>query len=314
MILLLTQQDDLTADLVVIALKRLGAPFLRLNVDQLLISTFLDCLPNGSVWYQDEATEHFDLSRVRTIWYRSHSRPRSLESIPTDAASFAAREAVSQMYGALFSLDARWVNEPAAVWRASHKPLQLSVASRCGFRVPSTLITRRPDKAASFVKANPRPAIAKPVSYGLLASRDGDQAIYTTRIPSDSADYHDIQFAPVIIQDEIPKRCDIRVTVIDDAVIAVAIDSQVDPATVTDWRRPSASPLPHRVVELPRIVADSCRTLTSRLGLTFGAIDLIEDTSGDHFFLEINPNGQWGWLDVDVGTDIAATLAASLSR
>ena len=43
-----------------------------------------------------------------------------------------------------------------------------------------------------------------------------------------------------------------------------------------------------------------------RLG--FGAIDLIQDRDGAHWFLEINPNGQWAWIETRTGQPIATAI------
>lgn len=58
---------------------------------------------------------------------------------------------------------------------------------------------------------------------------------------------------------------------------------------------------------LPAHVENLCRVYVKQSGLIFGAIDLIE--SNDVFvFLEINPNGEWGWLQKPMGLPIAETL------
>jgi hypothetical protein len=52
--------------------------------------------------------------------------------------------------------------------------------------------------------------------------------------------------------------------------------------------------------------------LHKQLGLIYGAYDLIESVTGDVFFLECNPGGQWAWLENATGLPITRSLAAQL--
>jgi glutathione synthase/RimK-type ligase-like ATP-grasp enzyme len=36
--------------------------------------------------------------------------------------------------------------------------------------------------------------------------------------------------------------------------------------------------------------------LVKKLGLEFGALDLIVTPDNEYVFVEINPNGQWAWI------------------
>jgi glutathione synthase/RimK-type ligase-like ATP-grasp enzyme len=49
-----------------------------------------------------------------------------------------------------------------------------------------------------------------------------------------------------------------------------------------------------------------------RLGLAYGAIDLIETPEGGHVFLEVNPGGEWGMLEHDLGLPISEAIADAL--
>lgn len=59
--------------------------------------------------------------------------------------------------------------------------------------------------------------------------------------------------------------------------------------------------------KLPQHIEDSCREYVANAGLVFGALDLVEH-SGEFYFLEINPNGEWGWLEKTVGVKISSAI------
>ncbi len=118
--------------------------------------------------------------------------------------------------------------------------------------------------------------------------------------------------APVIYQREIRKAFDVRVTVIGDKVFAAAIHSQDHNETEVDWRSGTRDDLRHEAIELPPDVAAQCLALTAALGLRYGAIDLVADLDGRHWFLEINPNGQWAWIERRTGLPLAEAIVDTL--
>jgi glutathione synthase/RimK-type ligase-like ATP-grasp enzyme len=63
---------------------------------------------------------------------------------------------------------------------------------------------------------------------------------------------------------------------------------------------------------LPVTVEQATRRLMQRLGLYYGAVDFVVDADDRHIFLEINPAGEWGWLQRDLGFPIAEAIAETL--
>ena len=115
--------------------------------------------------------------------------------------------------------------------------------------------------------------------------------------------------APVIVQQRIYPKTDYRVTVVGEDVFPVRIFSK-NGEVALDWRTQKVG-LEFDQCSLPAELISHCRTLVKTLGLQFGAIDLVE-SKGKFFFLEINPNGEWGWLQKTVGVPIAEALVGLL--
>jgi glutathione synthase/RimK-type ligase-like ATP-grasp enzyme len=154
----------------------------------------------------------------------------------------------------------------------------------------------------------------KPLSSGHLNDEPAKIA-YTASITSHD-DFDLVSFAPHLIQERIEKTADIRVTVVGEAVFACRIDSQSHIATSLDWRVAVNSDirLEHIMIKLPEDIETACVALVRELNLEFGAIDLVE-SSDSYTFLEINPNGQWAWIQQRTGAPISDALVdALLSR
>lgn len=128
----------------------------------------------------------------------------------------------------------------------------------------------------------------------------------------DLADGVSLKLAPVIYQELVPKRFDIRVTVVHQDLFAVAIDSQKLEAAAIDWRRADTDTLEHYTHTLPSDVAEACLMLMKVLGLNYGAIDLVLTPDDKYLFLEINPNGQWVWMEDRLGLPISEAIATWL--
>ena len=91
-----------------------------------------------------------------------------------------------------------------------------------------------------------------------------------------------------------------------------ALDASGTSRGQTDWRRVAPEECRWQKAQLPSEVASSLQALMFELGLVFGAVDLIVNPSGEHVFLEVNPGGEWGMLERDLGLPISEAIAAAL--
>jgi glutathione synthase/RimK-type ligase-like ATP-grasp enzyme len=152
--------------------------------------------------------------------------------------------------------------------------------------------------------------IVKPVRSGRLVIDGAERIFFTSLLDADASQRLDkLGPEPYLLQALVDKRYDVRVTVIGSEAFAARIESQSDPDARVDWRRGHTSGLVHQVEELPREIAERCGRLVSSYGLLFAALDLAVDQDGRYVFLEINPNGQWAWIEQRIGLPLRARLA-----
>ena len=113
---------------------------------------------------------------------------------------------------------------------------------------------------------------------------------------------------------EIHKIYDIRVVVVGEKVFATAIHSQEYAETEVDWRAWDLCDfsLRHEPIELPSEISARCRSITVDYNLTYSAIDLVLGQDGAYYFLEMNPNGQWAWIEHKTGYAIRDALIDSM--
>lgn len=248
-----------------------------------------------------------DLRAVRAVWWR-RPQPYGVDPAITDPAAhnFVVHECHEAIEGLWRSLDAAWINDPARDDAAARKVWQLDVARACGLAIPRTLVTNDPARARAFVAAmGEGRAIYK-------AFQGSEDAWRETRLlrPGELAQIDLVRHAPVIFQEYVPADADLRVTVVGDRIFPAAIRGR-EGAYPVDFRMDMGGARIEPCA-LPAPVEAGLRRLMARLGLVYGAIDLRRTPEGGHVFLEVNPAGQWLFVEDQTGQPIAQALAEAL--
>jgi len=116
-----------------------------------------------------------------------------------------------------------------------------------------------------------------------------------------------------MFQQFINKVAEVRITIVEDAIFAVRISPKI-PFDMADWRHPFAGHnLKYEIIKLPQVIERFCTDLMRHYGLSFGAIDMMIDEQESYWFLELNPNGQWYWIQDLTGAPIAEAIADNLT-
>ena len=248
------------------------------------------------------------LADVRSVWWR---RPQAfrLHSDLTESShrEFAWTECLEAVSGLWRAVEARWMNPPTQDQDAARKAYQLHVARRLGLRIPETLISNDPDRARDFVA---RHGIGRTIYKAFSAT---ESQWRETRVVRDGEDelLDSVRYAPVIFQEYVEAEVDLRVTVVGDEVFPAAVYSQ-DSGYKVDYRmdmgRSRIEP-----TTLPTPVRDELLALMRTLGIAYGAIDLRRTPQGEHVFLEVNPAGQWLFIETRTGQPITEAVTRFLA-
>lgn len=190
------------------------------------------------------------------------------------------------------------LNDPLYVRSASYKPNQLACAKSVGFNVPNTLISFDKEKIINFISTYNNEVIMKPISSSVIRFGKHVKVLPVVEVNTQSfLNIPDNINYPVFLQKRVDKLIELRVTVIGNNIFACSIDSQCNTQTIVDWHRGDVLKLSHKVIELPEDIKNKCFELCRHFNLQFGAFDFIIDKNGDYVFVEINPNGQYLWIE-----------------
>ena len=321
MLLVLSSAKDKVAQRVTAELTRRDASFAVINPSLECITPSLQCALSRRGSKLRVAGRTLALDDIESVWLwrpeleLGEATRAAARLGDAAAASYVEYEWSAVVYDALQARPRRWLpGVPSVIHRADGKLRQLQLAERLGLRVPDSLVTNDIDEALAFLEDHGGDVIAKPPSPMLaLALLPKRMVAYTRALkPRDLVNITALGVAPVLLQQRIPKRVELRVTVVGGRVFPAEIHSQATRRTRVDWRQYDHAHTTMRQHTLPASVRDQCLALVRELGLSYGAIDLILTPGGDYVFLEINPNGQWLWIEDAVGFPITSALCDEL--
>ncbi|ANW16730.1 ATP-grasp ribosomal peptide maturase [Streptomyces clavuligerus] len=299
-VLILTCEQDVTADMVVAQLHKRGVPLVRFDPGDLpgegaLSAEYVRGEFRG---YLSTGGRVVSMDGLRSIWVRRPGEPAAHAAEPSE---WLTAESGQALYGMLDCTAARWMNERAAAARARLKPWQLRLAHRSGFPVPATVVTTYPRVARQFADQY-RHVVVKAISG--KPPGDPPMALPTTLVPP-GTDFAEVAAGPTLLQRYIAKRADIRLTAVGEEIFTArkeAEPGQVDGRfgdTGHSWRP----------TEAPQRIQRSVARYLRLAGLAYGAFDFAEDGDGTWWFLECNQGGQFGFIELETEQPIADAVA-----
>lgn len=262
-----------------------------------------------------------DLAGVRAVWHRRVRIACSPQIRDRQAMEYTTAEVRHLLQNLWMDLAAPWVPAPQPVSiEAEEKLRQLSLATALGFEIPPSLVTSEPQQLLTFWREHRGQVITKLLaSPSLRESRlDQSYARFTEAMTyRDLAAIQSVELCPTYAQAYVPKQLELRITVVNDRVFAAAIHSQSSAHSRVDWRKYDLARASYQPHALPPEVEARCVALTRKLGLRYGAIDMILTPDGRYVFLELNPTGEYAWIEGYTGlpiTEAICDLLVQLAR
>ncbi|NJQ01198.1 ATP-grasp ribosomal peptide maturase [Streptomyces zingiberis] len=307
-VLVVTNLDDPTTDLVIDELHGRGVPVVRFDSGDFptTLSIAARITSSGLRGDLSTPTRSADLSCIRSLYYR---RPSgfTFPHLDEQTARFSVTQARYGLGGVVASLPGcLYVNHPHRIGDAEFKPSGLITAAAVGFRTPPTLITSSPTAARDFIETHGQ-VIYKPLSTPLFRIDGVSCTVELREVTAEEID-DTVAGTAHLFQQRVDKSADVRVTVMGHQVFGVRIESDL-----LDWRT-DYTQLRYSVVRTPPGLHESLHAYLDHFRLVFGAFDFAVDRQGRWWFLECNPSGQWAWLEPETGLPMVAAMADLLER
>jgi glutathione synthase/RimK-type ligase-like ATP-grasp enzyme len=291
-ILIVSSSDDLHALAVRRELNHRGCNAFLLASDELNSHEFrfeFDSDPQVAL-----QSRSISVASISTIWWR---RPALNQRLPDNAftddqVDFINKNSMSTLRSFLTaSFDGKWISTPEATDRAADKLYQLQVARKHGFRVPDTLISNDPEAVKQFHDRHDGRIIIK-------AARNSGRVFLSTRqVDLEKLSDEQIRAVPSIYQELIPGSYHLRVNCFGRAIHAALIETDA-----LDWRPDINVPIRRYVMNAD--LEDRITALLEAFDLKVGVMDLKISGPGDLVWFEVNPQGQFLFLEPLTGQNL----------
>lgn len=295
-ILIITSSIDETASYIIRKYSDL-ADFFRVNVDK--FSEYRFCIGNDD-WSISDKYATINSENIYSIYYRKPMLP-DLRIYDPQYHLLIQRDIISIINGIVDSFCGRVITKPSILRKTENKVYQMVYVSKHGWNIPKSYIGNDKLISNEYTKSL---SIIKPLTTGKTYGKNGWE-LYQTNIFRGIEE--DIDLTPVYLQHYIPKQYEVRITIIAKEVYAVRIDTK----NKIDWRLDYQNHK-YTLIACPENVIRKCYQMMTDFNLIFGAFDFIVTPENEWIFLEVNPNGQWLWLEQSLSLDISKKILDNL--
>lgn len=216
---------------------------------------------------------------------------------------------IKQLLAHLSYIGVPFFDEANSLLLAEKKILQLDIARAVGFNTPSTIISNSKSQIIDFLNHHDGEGILKLSTQPTFNKNNEVYFIFANKVSISDFDEMDTTInSPFIIQNYIQKQYEVRYTFVNGEHFVCKIDSQSSDKSKIDFRRYDFANTPYLGIEAPERIKNMVASLMSKLNLNYGALDFIVDPDDNWFFLEVNPVGQYGWIEHLTGLRITKAI------
>jgi ATP-GRASP peptide maturase of grasp-with-spasm system len=322
MVLIISQETDESTNEVIKWLKYFETPFFRFNGSYLSNNSRLSFEITGRNTRKLKGLP-FNPEDTKVVWYRRWDGYRNIEmdhimndpDIDLSLKRYAEDEYKNVSYNIFSTLEhCYWLSKPIK-HRINDKAYILKLAQRHKLNVPRTFVINN-KKDIRVLLAEGINLITKSMSNAKTIKIQSSSYIpYTKTIYQNDLQKMPSYFSPTLFQEKVEKKYEIRIFYLDKSFYSMAIFSQQDEKTQTDFRHYNHQK-PNRFIpyQLNSNIRNKLQNLLDELKIQTCSIDLIKGIDDEYYFLEINLIGQFGMTSHPCNYNLEKIMAEFLTK
>ncbi|CAM3983954.1 ATP-grasp domain-containing protein [Pseudoalteromonas byunsanensis] len=313
MILILSQLIEPNTSEIIDILNFYNKPWFRLNGEDIPTNIHFEYDLNDGSKIEDvsgiNSINILELDKVTSVWARRRGAITPSPHLPENQQRFVADECLT-LYKSLESLtSAQWMNNPWCDDRANNPIVQLRIAKKVGLTIPNTTITQSKTIADRFYSACNGDVITKRIMKAPI-SHYGFSMVFTSPVTEEHAqEFTNLELCPTLLQSRVDRLLELRITVVGNKLFSAATEIDLQNKYKVDIRESDLQKINYFPYQLPESIQQKLLQFMTELGLVFGAIDMILTKNNEFVFIELNPIGQWGWVESATGLKITEAVA-----
>lgn len=297
-VLVITSSHDRTCDYLISLYKEVN--IFRFNFDR--FSTYKISISSDGFEISNQfRTVNSD--NCKSIYFRKPTHEDLTEVYEEKYHQFSYRESYSLIEGLAEVFSGKCLSRPSSMRKSGNKVFQALLANEVGFNIPKLSITNHTDSVRNICSQQ---LIVKPLSIGSIVDKSYKEYVQTNLF-DEKRDLSFLKYTPAYFQHYIKKDYEIRVTFVGKKAFSVKIDSK----DAVDWRKPG-NKVKYSTFEIPENIYMNCIEFLQKTDMAFGCFDFIV-SEDEWYFLEMNSNGQWAWLEFETGLPISKEIIGYLN-
>ncbi|MCX5239059.1 hypothetical protein OG824_28060 [Streptomyces prunicolor] len=311
---MVTEDNNTTADRIVLELARLDVSVVRFDLADFPHHLILDAALRGNGWTGTLSSRGrmVALEEIGAVLWWHPGKPQiSADGLSDVESEWVRKEATAGLVGVLAALNCFHFSHPPATLAAQLKADALARAALCGIRVPDTWIGNSQIPAKEFVSGSRSGAVCKSLVSPAIVDGLYSSSFYTSRVDAAQIDEsitesaHHLQYA-------VEKAYEVRLIVVGREMFAAGIHAH-SAAARSDFRSDYQA-LTYSYVEIPDVIRDGVTKILNHYRLFYAAIDFIADCDDQWWLLDLNPAGNYDWLQKELPElAISAAIARLLA-
>ena len=272
----------------------------RMNIDH--FASYEITITNIGIRISNKSSETIMLNDANGILYRKPIMP-DIRQFDVAYHSLIQKDIIALINGIVDSFEGKVLTKPHILRKCENKIYQLAYAIKNNILIPESFIGNS-EKELFDIKDKKN--IIKPITTGKVYHEDYCEIFQTNYFDGYGKD---ISLTPVYIQNYVGKKYEVRLTVVDNQFFGVKIFA----GDLVDWRKSYNSNQYENII-VPEIIRNQVTNMMRAFDLHFGAFDYIVSEDEKWYFLEVNPNGQWLWLEEKLGLKISNAIIDYLCK